>query len=448
MPKPYPISQYQGSIILLLFFLLIIILKTIYYNYGYKYLFAIHLVSSNETKTLHTRYYTKCGKSAQQHNPATIHALQELNIQYSSNPTRACLYIPCGYNYLESELSILEPSNSHQVIFAIKGADQLCSKNQLWHRIHQRWGRDRASQLTPETWVILNQPDIQAFYDLPPHDHQHSIFILKKNIQRKQGLKLVHGVPAAISAIEQDHAFRVIQRYIPHPLCIKDRKLNIRLYICIVCPGKSEQPIEWWLHPKGKCIYTADKYTALSTDNLDNHNQHLTSFNLNPEQTYTHDGLPETLGQFRQYIGSTIYKKIWLDIISVLSGIRQSYTQPIHQNYTHNSDGTPKMCFIDSALQGHRCFQLFGLDVIIDTRTPTYQIYNSNYVNGDKYNSVVGGKYGGDDGDNWQPLVLEFNKGPEMSYKSPEDKNMKTEVMTDCIKLGLDKDIRKWTQIP
>lgn len=436
MSKPHAITSYQAYIILLLFFLLIITIKT---SYHLTYALPITTRTNTSTRTSTgsitnnlastinyslppVRYYTKCGKESQKHNPATTTALQQLNIQYTTDPALAVLYLPCGYNYLESELAILEPSNPIQTIFAVKGADQLCSKNQLWHRISQYWGRDKASQLTPETWVIFSQLDTQAFYDLPPHDHQQSIFILKKNIQRKLGLKIVHGVPAAIAAIEKDPGFRVIQRYIPHPLCIYQRKLNLRIYICIVCPGKRGQSVEWWLHPKGKCIYTADDYTPLLVNNLDNHNQHLTSFNLDSNKTYQQDGLPETLQQFRDHIGTTVYNKLWLDIISTLSGIRQSYSPPSSSPST-NSDGSPHMCFIDSALQGHRCFQLFGVDVIINTQ-PTSS------------------------SSNWQPLVLEFNKGPEMSFKSPEDKNMKPMVMTDCIKLGLDKDTRTWIRIP
>lgn len=436
------IGMYKGAIILLILFLGILMIR--------KLIRIVDLASNNNALKNHNkpsidkpptiRYYTKCGKSAKTHNPATTKALDRLNIRYIGDASGAILYMPCGYNYLESELAILNPNNINQVIFAVKGADQLCSKNKLWEKISGHWGRKRASEITPESWVTIDKLDMELFRQLPEYEYSESVFILKKNIQRKRGLKLVRGVSAAITIYEKDPAFRVIQRYIPYPLCINHRKLNIRIYVCIVCPGKLGQPIEWWLHPKGKCIYTAGEYVGDTEDNLDNASQHFTSFNLDANQTYRHDALPETLEQFSKYIGKTIYRQLWLDIIGKLSAIRQAYN-PVVGSF-NNKDMGSKMCFTDTTLNKHRCFQLFGVDIIIDTKA---QQVNNEYNKTELDGIEIDGFEGTEE---WEALVLEFNKGPEMSFKSPEDGNMKPDVMSDCIKLGLDKEKAAWERIP
>lgn len=385
------------------------------------------------------RHYTKCGKSAKIHNPSTTVALKRLNITYTTDPTKAILYLPCGYNNLESELAVLDPAHPQQVIFAVKGADQLCSKNRLWHRLQYYWGRDRASQVTPESWDVANKQDRAALSGLSSDDLANGIFILKKNIQRKRGLEMVRGMVAVDSALNSDHKWRVVQRYIKYPLCINKRKLNIRLYVCIVCPGNGKRP-QWWLHQLGKCIYTASRYDPVSSnanpEALSDREQHFTSFNLDSTATYgpvSKGGaeLPETLADLANHptVGHTKWQKLWLDIVNAVSAIRKAYTATTNNMLSENhDDGRPTMCFIDTALKGHRCFQLFGMDVIVDTM-PSSE--NKQYLETP-----------------WQPLILELNKGPEMSFKSPNDHIMKPQVMTDCMQLGVDNIQTRWQEIP
>lgn len=431
--KHRPVSTYQLAIVASIFLFIILLTSRIHTFAGY---LDEGFYNSHHTAIV-TRYYTKCGPTAQKHNPATADALNALHIEYTTDPSKAILYLPCGYNFMEPELAALNPANPNQVIFAVKGADQLCSKNQLWHRLQYHWGRDRARQLTPETWVAANSQDMSALHGLPVDDITTGVFILKKNIQRKRGLQIVKGMQAVDQTLQDDKMWRVIQRYILHPLCIQQRKLNLRVYICIVCPGDGSSPV-WWLHPSGKCIYTASTYDpTLSTTTpaaLQDRRQHFTSFDLDPQATYGSQsnggaGLPESFHELAQHpdVGPSKWRQLWLDIVNMFSAVRQAY-QPNtrlanYSNATTNTnmeDGKPGMCFIDSALSGHRCFQLFGADIIVDTDAST----------------------------RWRPLVLEFNKGPEMSFKSPQDKKLKPQVMTDCIKLGLDADSIGWQDIP
>lgn len=464
--KPY--TLYDGAIITIVFLVAIMIAASKLPQYIENFT-SKHVLTPEPQYP--QRYYTKCGRSARKHNPATSDALTRLNIHYTDDPSKAHLYLPCGYNYMEPELAALDPANTQQVIFAVKGADQLCSKNQLWHRLYKRWGRNAARQITPETWVIANPHDIAALHGLPVDEVTQGVFILKKNIQRKRGLALVQGMQSVDQLISEDKQWRVVQRYIKHPLCIQGHKLNLRLYVCIVCPGNGSSPA-WWLHQSGKCIYTASTYdsehSTATPEALQDRQQHFTSFNLDPHKVYGGGsstngggaGLPESLKQIAQHpdVGPLRWQQLWLDIVNTLSAIRQAYsTNRSNRNTNIDEDGhqQPGLCFIDSALKGHRCFQLFGMDVIVDTASSpstdsdyVHNNYEPNSMTMDTVSNITS-RYSADTkSQHWQPLVLEFNKGPEMSYKSPNDHIMKPQVMTDCLRLGLDDDQTGWQHIP
>ena len=59
------------------------------------------------------------------------------------------LYIPCGYNKIESELKNMIPKNN-EVIYGISGCDKIVSKNSLWKIIFDHYGREKASKIMPK----------------------------------------------------------------------------------------------------------------------------------------------------------------------------------------------------------------------------------------------------------------------------------------------------------
>ena len=73
------------------------------------------------------------------------------------------LYIPCGYNYVETEVKNIKITNPNQKVFAIKGCDKIASKNELWKMVSDFYGHDEASRLIPESFIINNKEDINNF---------------------------------------------------------------------------------------------------------------------------------------------------------------------------------------------------------------------------------------------------------------------------------------------
>ena len=73
------------------------------------------------------------------------------------------IYIPCGYNNVESELKKVNAIRDDQIIFGISGCDKIVSKNNIWTLLSDSFGRKKASSIMPETYVLNNEEDMRKF---------------------------------------------------------------------------------------------------------------------------------------------------------------------------------------------------------------------------------------------------------------------------------------------
>lgn len=336
-------------------------------------------------------------------NNITKVVLNKLNINKTTDIfDNWILYIPRNYNYIELELIEIKPANTKQIIYAIKGCDSLCSKNQLWSILHTYYGRNKASKLIPESYSLNDNLDITHFRNKylqnsnNINNNNNNInnstitpFILKKNIQGKKGLMLVNNAMDAINN-GKANGYKVIQLYIHNPFTINKRKLNIRLYVIIICHLEN---VEWLLYDKGKCLYTNKYYditNSLSDKYINDKEQHFTSLNVDNNKIYLDEKLPESLVDLNNVLGDDVYTRLITNIISILKDVKKAYK--------------PKLGNLP-ALRNNKCFQLFGLDFILD--------------------------------DNMSPYLLEFNKGPAMSINSPNDKQLKQTLICDIFEYVL-----------
>jgi hypothetical protein len=335
------------------------------------------------------------------------------------------IYIPCSNN--NSDLDIQQFFRGKKLLSygkrvqwltaAVLGCNKLCSKNGLWSVLETTYGRPDSRKITPESWVIpADVSTIRSLIYNPETHKKHPLaLIFKKNIQGKQGLLLTNS-PAEIRKLisakagHNNNNYCVAQRYIDQPYLIHGRKLNIRLYVLVVLSPVSGS--SWWLYPSGKCIYTNRQYELLppgttiqsgSDEQISVLEQHFTSLNLDPQKVYQEEQCPETLDELHEYMlaREEDWHRIWETIQLGLQKVARAYTGKL--TAYPNSVG----------------YQIFGVDYIL-TRT-------------DK-----------DSGSNITPYLLEFNKGPEMKYKSPRDKELKQGLQHDILELVLGHKPGKW----
>ena len=168
------------------------------------------------------------------------------------------------------------------------------------------------------------------------------------------------------------------------------------MYVSVIC---YQNKSIWLLYENGKCIYTNKEYTKKSLDknNILDKEQHFTSYNLNTN-LYEDKKLPESLNDLNNYLGKGKYDKLIQKIITKLNFIRKAFMNKLCKN---------------EGLYNNICFQLFGIDIILKEN-------------------------------NLEPLILEFNKGPNLDFISPNDENMKTNMLENLFKLIIfNKDIKK-----
>ena len=341
--------------------------------------------SNDNLKNKQNLSYYKCDKI--KNNGVTSNVLNKLDIQKNNNKYNSDLYMTCGYNYAEIELVDIKPKNNYQRIYAVKGCDKLVSKRILWKTLKDELNIENAEKIMPKTYIIKNNDDIINFK--LNYRNNEDIYILKSNLQRKRGLYLTSNYEDIMNKINTNN-FKVIQEYMKDVYCIKKHKLNIRLYVVIIC---YEYESYWFLYKEGKCIYTNKPYDKVSSNNkfnLQDKEQHFTSYNLDTT-IYKRKKLPESMNDLENYLGENKYHKLIIRIKNKLGLIKKAYKNKLGR--TQN-------------LKNNICFQLFGIDIV-----------NNEYT--------------------LEPYILEFNKGPEMTIKSPNDSNLKNKLINDCFQLVL-----------
>lgn len=304
------------------------------------------------------------------------------------------LYIPCGYNYVENELPTIKinneiSKNNQLYIFGINGCDKMVSKNNIWSVLKKYYGFDEASKIMPSSYVLEDKHDMQLF----ERDYRKGqIYIMKKNVQRKEGLKLTKDYNEIIndSSYRIDE-YKVVQNYIRNLYLINGYKVNLRVYLLVAINNDIKN---FYISDLGKCIYTKKKYN----DNDLDFESNITSYHLDMN---VYKNNPRTFEQLRDYIntkeedpnaGSLFFVK--------MNSILQKMCTSLSNEF-----------FQSENIKSHNAitFQLFGVDVIMDT--------------------------------NLNPLILEVNKGPDMSARDDEDKKMKTIVQTHMFqKVGIISD--------
>lgn len=312
----------------------------------------IYLVYDLRFKKVRTNFY-KCPEKL---NHKILNKIL-VNYNYSNNFE---LYLPCGYNYIEHELDEFEIPKNTKYIFGLKNCDKIVSKNNLWVLL-------KDTKTMPESYLLPFEKD-KILFEL----RKGKTLIAKKNLQRKLGLKFIENIKDLEDAIKDD--FKIAQLFLKDTLLINERKVNLRVYIMIIYQNNK---LNFYVYQNGKCLYTNNK----NQDKFD-FESHITSFNMN-QDIYNEN--PHNFDELKKIVN---WKLIWNNINDNLKRVCRRISHELIQ---------------PDKFRGITCFQLFGLDYLVDKELNVY--------------------------------LLEINKGPDMLPKNDKDEELKTKVYEDTFNM-------------
>ena len=161
------------------------------------------------------------------------------------------------YNELYvSELSKLKP-NKLRYLAILPNADSFVSKNNLWNILRDT----KFSYIVPETYLLDNFNDLARF-KLNYQDNK--LYILKKNIQNKKGIKLIKDTPEKIIGEYYNNDYKVLQEYIYNT--VLGKVFVIRVYILAI--KRKEEKVEVYYNKYNKLLFAKEKINNLAINNL------------------------------------------------------------------------------------------------------------------------------------------------------------------------------------
>jgi len=284
------------------------------------------------------------------------------------------LYLPCGYNNIENELKKLNLIDKTKKVFGISGCDKIVSKLYLWKTLHSQFS-DSYVNYFPKTYHF-NKAGLKKLID----NHKPGMkYIAKKDIQRQNGLKIIHRLKELRNIID-DTKYLVIQELLNNPFLIDNKKINLRIYFLIVCENGTTRG---YIHSNGFIYYTPKNFNYDSIDK----NAHITTGYID-RNIYKKN--PLSIDDLYAYLNKKGYSSETLknNIIHLFRTIMTAIKIPICKN---------------SNLEKGLSFQLFGCDIAPDN--------------------------------NLNVKLIELNKGPDLTAKDPRDDIVKKEVTYDLLEI-------------
>jgi len=305
--------------------------------------------------------------------------------------------MPCGYNNIKKEVNALHSLNPSDKIFILSNSDNISSKNLLWKNLRDTYGLDKAKTMMPNTYILTDKKEMRRFLD---EYNESTIYIMKKNIQRQKGLFITRDKNKILKGAKKQYV--VVQELLQDPYLIDGRKINLRFYLLIL---RQDKEMIAYVHNNGFMYYTVDKFVKNSTKDGPNITTGYIDRKVYEENPLTHQ-------DFRKYLDKprplTLAEKSIVNSGRLLS---EEVFQRINDLIAEACIAVENKITSQKKFQDRYTFQLFGVDISIS--------------------------------DKLKPMIMEINKGPDLSGKDERDLSVKHKVIEDmfkCIKVIDDKN--------
>lgn len=299
------------------------------------------------------------------------------------------IYFPCTYNNVYKEIKKIKPTKKDQRIFVVNNSEEMSSKSHLWKNLVEAYGRKKAQTISPLSYVLNDTNDMKLFgqeYD------KNKIYIMKKNIQRQEGLKITNDKNVILNGSKENYV--VVQELLQDPYIIKGRKTNMRFYVLLICQNNE---ISAYIHNDGFIYYTKMPFQKqslkwghnITTGYIERWIYHINPLTHNDFRNYLDDNNRKLSSEEQKIINSNqqISKIVFARINDLIREVIYSMETKLCQG---------------SQLQNYITFQLFGFDIALD--------------------------------ENLYPKIMEVNVGPNLKTHDKRDGEIKHRVVRDIFK--------------
>lgn len=322
-------------------------------------------------------------------------ALSMNNFKVTNDITQASLIVPCSYETTEKEIIDLKAKGIDKNIygdsvriFMLNNTDHMVSKLALWKYLKNKYGNAIASELLPHSWDLTDANEVELFKS---QYNKNKLYITKNNHQRQEGLEIQTDLN---SILNSRNKYILVQELLQDPYLIAGRKINLRVYVLV--QRDKYHNIKLQVYKDGFMYYTPELFEL----NNSSFKKNITTGYID-RQVYVDN--PLTHMDFRK----------WLD-----NPNRQFTNNEIYlkQNYSHIKLSDYIFSQIYSQLK--LIFQTFEDIVGTNSYGVNFQLYGVDVaINQDL-----------------KPMVMEINKGPDLTAKDKRDKELKLNLCNDILK--------------
>lgn len=271
---------------------------------------------------------------------------------------------------IEKALLELKTTQAEALIGGMPSASNICNKRWLWIRLVLKLGRRKASLIMPETFLPDNSTDLTSLKT------ETGPWIVKDASQsRRKGIHLTETIDEAISISGGDGVW-LIQKRLTELLTITDHRFHLRTYLLLV---RDAGVLTASLHPWGVVIYAKSKVHDNSYDAW-----------ITPASS-----------DWAGPVGAPRDLPLLLDSLAA-AGLDASTIMGDMGAAIHSAvDAVAPKLLGNTILQQHRCFELLGVDFVID-----HQL---------------------------KPWLLEINRKPALSPRFADERPKRRQVFSDVL---------------
>lgn len=307
------------------------------------------------------------------------------------------IYFPCSYSNNKSELKKLKLFNKYQRVFVVSNANEICSKSHLWKNLVKKYGREKAKTMAPTTYILYDKVDLKL---LKKEYCDRQLYIMKKNIQRQEGIKITNDLDEMLSGYNDSYV--VSQILLQDPYLIHGRKINMRFYVLFVCQNNE---INIYVHDDGFMYYTRMPFKEGVVDEGPN----ITTGYI---ERWIYTVNPLTHKNFQKYLDNP-NRKLTIPEEKIVKShyTRDGFKIPLSQvvfDRIYSLIAETCRAFDGVMCQGTKfenniTFQLFGVDLALNNQL--------------------------------HPQIIEFNLGPNLATFDDQDRKIKYNAVKDIFKI-------------